>query len=204
VGGISIWHWLVLAIVAVIAASVWFLTKKSRKSPTVGIGGWLVLPVIGFFGTALLTGSNLVLALKDTEGLVAIYSGDIPQYLPLRLPVLLSSVFGFLVLASASLSLFLIFSKRPQVRMVASLHYGVLAVAGLVELWANGVVRSIIPEYGKDASVASDALRGVLAAMIWIPYFQFSKRVRNTFEGTSNASIPVAVAAADQDRGTSL
>jgi hypothetical protein len=85
----------------------------------------------------------------------------------------------------------LIFARKHSVVRFATAHYLILAVAGLIELWGGLGLAKAIPGTPSDPSVVTGAVRGILVACIWIPYFQRSKRVRNTFGGSGpNAPDP--------------
>ncbi|MBI3434897.1 MAG: DUF2569 family protein [Proteobacteria bacterium] len=92
---------------------------ESQKSagPT-GIRGWLILPILGFVITIVLTSINLWQTFADVKGIAAIFSARSGPLSTLQIPGGLSLAAGVLVVASAA---------------------------------------------------------------IWIPYFRYSKRVRNTF-----------------------
>ncbi len=144
-----------------------------------GLGGWLILPIIGFIGTILLTGWNLSEIIRSWDGMVAIFTNESMK--GARLPVGLSFLAAALVIASAAFCLFLIFAKRRAIVTFATAHYLILAVAGLVDLWGQGVLERALPNMPPDPAAIRDAVRGVVIAAIWIPYFNVSKRVRNTF-----------------------
>ena len=95
-----------------------------------GIGGWLILPIIGFIGTMLLTGWNLAEVLRSWDGVVAIFTTE--SMAAARFPMAMSFLFGALVIASAAVSLYLLFAKKRAVVTAATVHYLILAAAGLV------------------------------------------------------------------------
>ena len=146
-----------------------------------GLGGWLILPIIGFIGTIALTGWNLTEIVRSWDGMVAIFTTESMK--DARLPVALSFLGGALVIASAALCLFLIFAKKRAIVKFATAHYLILAAAGLIDLWGQGVLERAIPGMPPDPTAIRDAVRGFVIAAIWIPYFHVSKRVRNTFAG---------------------
>jgi hypothetical protein len=150
------------------------------KPGPVGIGGWLILPVLGFIGTILLTGWSVVQALQSWEGLVAIFTATEGQLAQLKLPTAVSLIGGILVIASAAYCLYLMFAKKRAMVRFATAHYLILAVAGLGDLWAGFVMERVLSE-PNDPTAIKEAVRGVVIAFIWIPYFHASKRVRNTF-----------------------
>jgi Protein of unknown function (DUF2569) len=161
------------------------LPKPPKK--LFGVGGWLILPIIGFAGTILLTGINLAVALQSFDGLVLIFTDTTGQFSAMRVPVALSLLFGVAVMTSAAICLYRIFIAKSHVKGVAVIHYCILATAGIIELWGDGVISANLPNTAEDPSVVKDAVRNVVVAMIWIPYFLISKRVANTFK-TATAS----------------
>jgi hypothetical protein len=149
------------------------------------------LPVIGFVGTILLTILNLSQALNELDGLLTIFKATSGPLAALKAPTALSLVGGCLVILSAVYCLYLIFAKKHAIINFATAHYLILASAGLADAWA-GIALETIPNMPSDPTIVRDAVRGILIACVWIPYFRVSKRVKNTFVNT-RASAPMAV-----------
>jgi Protein of unknown function (DUF2569) len=184
-GGFSLWHWIILlAMLAAFVALVRWAYSSAKKvagSP-VGVGGWLVLPIIGFVGVIVLTLINIIGALSEFEGLKTVFTATDGPLRQLQLPVGLSMIFGIAVICSSSFCLFKIFASKKDPRSVAVVHYVLLAAAGFVDLWADSALTDALPDTPHDPTAIKEAVRGVFMALIWIPYFLISKRVRNTFQ----------------------
>jgi hypothetical protein len=156
-------------------------TEVPNTAGPSGLGGWLVLPIVGFIGTILITLWNLFQALADTDAMITIFSASSGPIAALKLPMAASFVGGFLIIASAIYCLFLVFRRDHGITKFATAHYLILMLVGFLEFWAESAVREAAPSVPKDPTVIRDAVRGVFIACIWIPYFHLSKRVRNTF-----------------------
>jgi Protein of unknown function (DUF2569) len=155
---------------------------RDVKPPIVGVGGWLILPILGFAGTLVLTGYNLFLGISNWEGIKFIFANESGQFGSLRVALVLSTVVGIAILVSAAICLYRIFVAKNSVRKFAVAHYSILAVGGFTELWADRALSSALPEVASDPTLIKESLRGIVIASIWIPYFMVSKRVANTFE----------------------
>lgn len=173
----------------------------SQTSPgPSGIGGWLVLPIIGFVGTILLTLWNLSQATSEIDGLVAIFNATSGPLVALKVPTAASFITACLVILSAGYCLYLIFAKNLAIINFATAHYLILASAGLADAWLGIALDKADLGVTSDPTIVRDAVRGILIACIWIPYFHLSKRVRNTFVN-ARASAPVLGPTTDNSAG---
>src|SRR5262249_22158231 len=145
-----------------------------------GIGGWLILPILGFAGTILLTGLNLLEAARHVDGLVVIFNATSGPIAALKVPTILSLLAGCLVILSAGYCLYLIFAKKHVIIKFATAHYVILMSGGFADVWTDAALQAL-PGQTSDPSATMEAVRGIVIALIWIPYFHRSKRVRNTF-----------------------
>lgn len=152
-----------------------------------GIGGWLILPLLGLVGSLISLGSALAtvyLPLFAAGGgwWVVVDKSDAsyhPWWAPLILFEIATNVafVGLIVVL-----LYLVFRKS---RRFPRLMIGYLIssfVVALVDLgWAEQ-----IPALAAEPNADSIAgiVRGVVGAMIWVPYFLVSQRVKNTFVET--------------------
>lgn len=148
-----------------------------------GIGGWLIVPIIGFIGTVILTLKNLLdtFSKENLDGMALIFNANSGLIAEVKIPMALSLVAGILVILSASYCLFLIANKDYKIVKFATVHYLVLASAGLFDLWGGIAVEAAFPTIPLEKDFINGAMRGILVAMIWIPYFRMSLRVKNTF-----------------------
>src|SRR4029434_1056573 len=68
-----------------------FGSGRAASGPS-GIGGWLILPIIGFVATILLTGHNFWTSFKTFDGLKAIFAASSGPLTGLKIPITLSFV----------------------------------------------------------------------------------------------------------------
>lgn len=153
-----------------------------------GIGGWLLIPVLGLFfviyqGFELFKSNDLLLFQSEmwtafsVPGTVFYKSGWTPLIISL----------AFLQVAITALSIVALVALFKKKRFVPALMVAIYVVG--LALVANDYVlaRLFFPMVDPDLaiSIQSESIKkliGVsLAAVIWIPYFVQSKRVKNTF-----------------------
>jgi hypothetical protein len=91
-----------------------------------------------------------------------------------------------MVIASAAYCLYLIFAKKHAIVNFATAHYLILAF----DAWLALALEKAIPDTPADPSIGREVIRGIVIACIWIPYFHFSKRVKNTFKETTTPTPP--------------
>lgn len=158
------------------------------KAGPKGIGGWLILPIIGFVLVIMLTTKNLMDSLSPSgiEGLNAIFTATSGPLTTLQIPMALSFILGTLVIVSAAYCLFLISSKNYKIVKFASFHYILMASAGLIDLWGGIAYSNAVPSMPLDKEIITGAMKGIAVAMVWIPYFRLSRRVQNTFVAPTN------------------
>jgi hypothetical protein len=155
----------------------------SAKPGPVGIGGWLVWPILGF--AVIVVGAPMAVLsggfVWSWDWLARIFGGGNDQLVALRAPTALTVAMNAALFASALGSLYLVFTKKRALIPVAIAHYAIMAVGGLFEYWADRTLGQISPQELVDPKTARQALDGVAWSLIWGLYFFFSRRVRNTF-----------------------
>ncbi|SFI11480.1 Protein of unknown function [Bosea sp. OK403] len=203
--GVSIRPWLVSLLIAGVIFAIARLSKRVAKmhdGEPVGIGGWLIMPMIGFAITILLTVKDLSGGFSAWPFIVAVFSATSGPLASLKAPAIMSLVGAIFVILSALACLILIFARRKSIITVASLHYVILTIAVFVDFWSYTFLRKVMPNIPDDPSAPTlaQAVCQAFIAAIWIAYFHRSKRVKNTFvdpaitirkasAGTSTASL---------------
>lgn len=153
------------------------------RTSTIGIGGWLVLPTIGFTLTpiALLVSifSNDYLDL-ETWGLL--FNPNSSFYAPSHaLFILLEFSFNLLFIIYSSLVAVLLFTKRSSLPRMAIILY----IANFLFLLADYIIAlNLNLEITSD--VIPQLIKSLIASIIWVPYFLISNRVKQTFTKTLN------------------
>jgi len=162
------------------------LTKEEKKKRLIGVDGWLAWYVVGLFIATIVTLVNLF------SGGIGLSSSDVQslnQYQP-GLGYTLSTLTTFenvaLVVDIALLiaSIVLIFQRRKLAKVIAisCLAFGVIYTVTDYALVSSLFNSSGLAQYTQTelSQAASYAGRNVMGALIWIPYFIKSRRVRAT------------------------
>ena len=148
--------------------------EKKGKPPPVGIGGWLLLPAIGFVLGPIMGIVSLVLSLGAYSLLEA------PA---LEAPVALRVLRVLDLLVSLALLVFLVYAatqffgkkKEAPAVIIAYLIASVAVSLLLLVAWLAAGAGEIAADYGARLGAS------VILAAVWIPYFRVSRRVKATF-----------------------
>lgn len=166
--------------------------RKRTAGPS-GIGGWLILPVIGLLGTLGWSAWNLVrdlIPLFGSEEWSQLTTPGSPAYHYLWQPWVLFDTFALIVMVLAPIALLtLIFRKRRSTPRWMITFYVFCIVAMAVDA---GIGLLVMVHWLRAAGLSdpADALYTVslrnlcqvlVLAVIWIPYFWRSRRVKKTF-----------------------
>jgi len=167
-------------------------SRRHKAGPT-GIGGLLLLPIIGLVVTICRNGWTIyhdLLPFRDSEAWAVLTSPGSDVYNPLWQPLLLFEFFATVVMIVAPLALLAaIFLKRPSAPRFTIAFYAFCCLAVAVD---SGVVLLFLADWVRAAGLreaatdlSTSALYGLyqagILAFVWIPYFLFSRRVKNTF-----------------------
>ncbi|CAM3506152.1 MULTISPECIES: DUF2569 domain-containing protein [Paenibacillus] len=155
----------------------------SLKPPVEGLGGWLVLVQISIYFSLITITALLitnVLPIYEPEVWEVLTDPSSPYYDAMLAPLILfETVMNVLFVIGLIVALVMMYSKKRAFPkwmigyIIASLLFGIadFAVASQIELLAET----------DDGQSATQIVRSMIYACIWIPYFIRSERVRNTF-----------------------
>lgn len=147
-----------------------------------GLGGWLILPILYLISTVVLSGYYLYFEGLDWEGIFALATGQVdPDYQWLLWPMLLSTVMAVELVAFAIYLLVILFQKKRALPRLMVCFYSALLIVMGIEFYMSFqyAVFTQTPEELVEAT--RDLFHAVFMAVIWIPYFLRSKRVKATF-----------------------
>lgn len=154
--------------------------EPAYPTPGSPIGGWLILVAIGI----TLTPFRILYDFFQQPDLIL---GDIwyrfltvKQY-GVTLIMMLLQVYNCLFLFFSCVLVLLFFQRRSSVPRLASIFYGVACLMSLVDSY---VAMQFDPS-GESGKIDKSVYQSILAAAIWIPYFNLSSRVKETFVNRS-------------------
>jgi len=153
---------------------------KAQSKEPVGLGGWLILPLLHVAALLGLKLYAVVQVLWDYQSLIAIAAGATDQLAAMRLPAALSLFAALLVIipAAAGLYAMLVLSLRAP-RIMFAFYLASFAAAGL-EGSARTMMAQILDE--RVGSFAKDSIANtIMCSVAGIVYFSRSRRVANTF-----------------------
>lgn len=134
-----------------------------------GIRGWLIVVVIGFVSTIILSLYNI----SKISTLISRISSNAASKM---IPALYFEMTGFAVSAFALiLALIFMFSKKAFFPKYIITLYVMTAIFNITDiLWALSLG-------SKPESLGLSVVQAILPCIIWCSYFTLSKRVKNTF-----------------------
>jgi hypothetical protein len=147
-----------------------------------GIGGWLILPTIGL----VLSPLRILVDIfgQDSSNLndlnTLLQPENIPMFRGLMTLIFVEIVANTALLVYTILLIVLFFRTRSSVpRLMIGWYIGFSALF-FGDLLAYEILNLDQDDEGSTADIAG-IVRTLLVLMIWVPYFLYSERVRNTF-----------------------
>ncbi|MEM9932144.1 MAG: DUF3857 domain-containing protein [Bacteroidota bacterium] len=153
-----------------------------HKGEPLSIGSWLILPAIGI----ALAPIRMVYWIID-EGYYEQSSWENITSLSSSLSVRMDILFGFELVFNHALLAYLIllavlfFQRRTSLPSLLTIYYAVAFAVPLLEMvYVETLGQGAIPQESKLDTYRNIAL-ALIAAVIWIPYFNVADRVKETF-----------------------
>jgi hypothetical protein len=151
--------------------------KENSSFNKSGLGGWLVLPQIGLFLTALM----LIYSILSLD--VAFFNGeawdklsDQPGY---RAYLMFSIIYNISMLVFTIFSIVQFYRKKAMLPRLMVILYSVAISISIIDLIMLPQLTFITDQEKK--ALITNLVRNMIAGGIWMPYFIKSKRVKNTF-----------------------
>lgn len=148
-----------------------------------GIGGWLILPIIGLFVMPIrlaISLQNDFLPIFQQGYWEILTTPGTEAYHHLWAPLLIFEIVGnaFFILFDLVL-LYLVFTKHHLFPKLFIVFLASNLAFVTVDFFAADLIPAIAGQ--DDPESLKELGRTVIGALIWIPYFLTSERVRNTF-----------------------
>ncbi|MCX6270670.1 MAG: DUF2569 domain-containing protein [Bacteroidetes bacterium] len=142
-----------------------------------GIGGWLILFAIGLIITPFRLAYGIITTL--IPAVISLGTSDI------HIPWLNTLVYGEIVINAgfalfSGLLLYYLFTKNSRFPQLVIIFLLSNVCFILLDLILAGQITGV-QDTGMDSSSIRELLRSFIGAAIWVPYFIYSKRVKNTF-----------------------
>lgn len=175
-----------LALVAGVILSVRYYKKydplPNKNAANKPIGGWMILPLIGLLISPIRI--SLDLFTEDFfNGYIwaALVNPDLGLSRDLVVLIALELVYNVLFLVFNIFVLILFFERRTSLPMMMTIYYSATLFIQVADAIAVSVLSpDLMDEIGKNESIKG-IMRAIVGAAIWIPYFNLSERVKDTF-----------------------
>jgi hypothetical protein len=148
-----------------------------------GIRGWLILSLIGLFISPIRMSISVFRDLVPifTEGhWNVLTTPGSSAYHPLWAPLIITECAGNAVFVIFSIVLLVFFFRKSRLLPNLIISYLIL---NLVFVAGDFFIADMIPAVAEQSNsqAAKELARAIIGAVIWIPYFFVSKRVKQTF-----------------------
>lgn len=152
-----------------------------------GLGGWLILPAIGLIVFPLkmfITLTSVFVPIFQKGYWHTLTTPGSKAYHVLWAPFIMTELIGNLLFISFDIILiFLFFMKSYRFPMLYVAFLGLNLAFVLGDFFFVKLIPAAAAE--DDVRALVEVTRTTIAAMIWVPYFLLSKRVKNTFVKTT-------------------
>lgn len=156
-----------------------------------GINGWLLIPAIGLLLGPLFTGFGIMLLASVGSSISAQLEADSPGYS--RFVAWEIGLSACLLLLQVLLAVAFFLRKRSVPRLMVCFLLLNLMLTIVNALLAWNVFGELSREF------INDIIRATMLALVWIPYFLLSRRVKATFDrGKQHDKTPWALSASNE------
>ena len=178
---------LLIAMITLAIGAFLFIRLYKRYDPEAkgmeehsSIGGWLILPAIGITFSPLVLLYTIIENDYFNDASWAIIAG-LENSGAVLLVFVAEIIYNFGFFLYSILIIVLFYQRRTSLPLLISIFY---ALSLFVPMLFMGLSEVLIPNAytGEDYSMqVRDTTRSIIAAAIWIPYFNVSQRVKGTF-----------------------
>lgn len=160
------------------------MTKADRRKDFIGLEGWLALFVVGV-GLSILLGVINLADYGSAFSNFASLQNDMPDYVAAMTPALWFEMITNILVIVLAVWLLVLLARRSKLAKDVAIIYLLLGALFLIidYAWASwifdthNVTQYVQPEMNR---AANDVGRSIIGALIWVPYFLVSKRVKAT------------------------
>ncbi|MCB1066387.1 MAG: DUF2569 domain-containing protein [Verrucomicrobiae bacterium] len=157
--------------------------RSSLHPDPEGIGGWLILPMLGFLTTPFMAAYNLIAVyfpmFSDGTWVELTVKGK-EAYHHLWGPVLIYEMAGYVFFFFFAIVVNILFFMRNRAlpNLAVALYLGNLAFVAIDQIYASRIPGVVLQDSPESANAL---IRAGIGTLIWMPYFLVSRRVKNTF-----------------------
>lgn len=159
-----------------------FNPRKEKYTSELEIGGWLVLPMIGLFFTLLFSALSVY---QDSSFYFhnwwSVFTGESTISLSFMYVVLAEFIYNTWFLIFTVLILVLFFKKRSCLPPLICILYFVSFLFPILDLEAIRFISEDLVTSESETEIYTQSGKALVGAIIWIPYFMVSTRVKRTF-----------------------
>lgn len=160
-----------------------------KRGNGIGIGGWLLLPFVGIHIALVMNvydTINFIITLSSgvwgifTDPASRLFSPIIALFFAMQISL------NFILAGWALALLYLFYRQSKYVPRTAIYYYLASVLVVAFDFGAVVFVLADIYPVVKDEAivhVVNEFVLSVLAACVWVPYFMYSNRVKDTFTG---------------------